>query len=587
MLVELEIRDLALIERSNLEFGPGLNVVSGETGAGKSLLVDALGLLLGSRAKASLVRRGAERARVEGRFVLPLDGYGEVVAGWLREHLPEALEERDQDDELELVLARTVGADGKSRAHVNHRPATQGLLRDLAALLVEVHGQHDHQALFEPSEQLRLLDTFADLDAKRAEYQQRRNRWIERAERLASLDTGENERLQRLDMLRFQIGELAEVRPVSGEDDGLRSERAILRHAAELGHELGAVVGELSDGEAPALDVVRRAERALERWSARIVDLNEPATALREASALLEDAVRTLAGFLDGLEHDPARLEEVEARLTLLERLARKHGVEVGALAERRAALEAEADALVADTEGREQLEAEVAELERAAADAARKLTDGRTKALKKLGKAIEAGLADLGLERARFGSRLVPHGELAPSPSARTTAAAELERRRRVLGPTGAEDVEFLLAANPGEDVGPLRHVASGGEAARILLALRGALAVKRSTPTLVFDEVDAGVGGRLGPKVASHLAALGRHHQVLCVTHLPAIAAHAARHLYVAKAVVDGRTRTEVSLLEGDERVREIAAMIAGASEAASARAEAERLLASARAR
>jgi DNA repair protein RecN (Recombination protein N) len=581
MLTELAIRDLALIERADLEFGPGLNVVSGETGAGKSLLVDALGLLLGSRAKASLVRRGAERARVEGRFVLPLDGYGEVVARWLREHLPEALEERSDVDELELVLARTVGADGKSRAHVNHRPATQGLLRDLAALLVEVHGQHDNQALFEPAEQLRLLDTFAGLEPKLAEYQERRARWIQRAERLASLDTGESERLHRLDLLRFQIGELAEARPVQGEDEGLRSERAILRHAAELGHELGAVVGELSEGDTPALDAVRRAERVLERWAARIGELAEPAAALREASALLEDAARSLTGFLDGLEHDPARLEEVEARLTLLERLAKKHGVEVGALAERRASLEAEAESITSDAEGREQLEAEVAELERATAEAARKLADARGKALKKLAQAVEAGLADLGLERAKFSSQLVSHGALAPPPSARTSAAAELERRRRVLGPTGTEDVQFLLAANPGEAAGPLRHVASGGEAARILLALRGALAVKRSTPTLVFDEVDAGVGGRLGPKVASHLEQLGRHHQVLCVTHLPAIAARAAAHLCVAKEVVDGRTRTSVTALAGEARVTEIAAMIAGGADAATARAEAVRLL------
>ncbi|MEZ6018388.1 MAG: DNA repair protein RecN [Planctomycetota bacterium] len=582
MLIELAIRDLALIERADLEFGPGLNVVSGETGAGKSLLVDALGLLLGSRARAALVRRGAERARVEGRFVLPLDGYGEVVARWLREHLPEALDEREDEHELELVLARTVGADGKSRAHVNHRPATQGLLRDLAALLVEVHGQHDNQALFEPAEQLRLLDTFAGLEPKLGEYVERRRRWLERAERLVSLDTGETERLQRLDLLRFQVGELSEARPVPGEDDGLRSERAILRHAAELGHELGAVVGDLSEGDTPALDAVRRAERVLERWAERIGDLAEPAAALREASALLEDAARALTGFLDGLEHDPVRLEEVEARLTLLERLARKHGVDVGALAARREALEAEVQGLSADTEGREQLEAEVARLERAAAEAAQKLGEARAKALKKLAKAVESGLADLGLERAKFSSKLVSHGALAPAPNAPLGAVAELERRRRVLGPTGAEDVEFLLAANPGEEAGPLRHVASGGEAARILLALRGALAVKRSTPTLVFDEVDAGVGGRLGPKVASHLEALGEHHQVLCVTHLPAIAARAARHLCVAKEVSEGRTRTSVRLLAGEARVAEIADMIAGGADAATARAEAVRLLA-----
>jgi DNA repair protein RecN (Recombination protein N) len=567
MLVELAIRDLALIERADLEFGPGLNVVSGETGAGKSLLVDALGLLLGSRARAALVRRGAERARVEGRFVLPLDGYGEVVERWLGEHLPEALEERDGEDELELVLTRTVGADGKSRAHVNHRPATQTLLRELAALLVEVHGQHDQQALFEPAEQLRLLDTYAGLGTKLATYRDRRARWLERAERLASLATGETERLHRLDLLRFQI-----------EGEALRSERMRLRHAAELGQELGGVVAELSEGDSPALDAVRRAERVLDRWAARISELAEPAAALREATAQLEDAARTLSGFLDGVEHDPVRLDEVEARLTLLERLAKKHGVELDGLADRRATLEAEAESIDSDAQGRDALEAEVRTLEDTTREAARKLAAARAKALDKLARAVEAGLADLGLERARFGSRLVPHGDLAERPD----AAEDLDRRRRLLGPNGTEEVEFLLAANPGEEVGPLHRVASGGEAARILLALRGALAVKRSTPTLVFDEIDSGVGGRLGPKVATHLEALGGHHQVLCVTHLPAIAARAARHLYVAKEVAEGRTRTKVVALEGEARVTEIADMIAGGGESATARAEAERLLA-----
>ena len=217
MLVELLLQDLALFERAGLDFGTGLNAVTGETGAGKSLLVDALELLLGSRAKAGMVRKGAERARVEGRFVLPLDDYGELVARWLEEHLPEALEERDDDGELELILTRTIGRDGRSRAHVNHRPVTQKLLRGLAGQLVEIHGQNEHQQLFEPAEQLRLVDAFGELGDHLAGYRERRARWLELAARLEDLEAGESERLQRLDLVRFQAAELAEADPSAAE----------------------------------------------------------------------------------------------------------------------------------------------------------------------------------------------------------------------------------------------------------------------------------------------------------------------------------------------------------------------------------
>ena len=574
MLVELAIRDLALIERAELAFGPGLNVITGETGAGKSLLIGALELLYGRRGRSGIVRQGASQARVEGRFLLPLDDYGARVAGWLREHLGQVLEDLEEEaggSDLELILTRTVGRDGRGRAHVNHRPVTQRILRELAAQLVEVHGQHDHQKLFDCGEQRQLLDTFGGLEDALAGYRERRGRWLELAGELEEFAEGEAERLQRLDLVRLQAAELAAAAPDSGEHDALLGERQLLRHAAELGGRLGALLQELSEGEGAALDAVRRAERELEEWEERVAELAPPAASLREACAHLEEAVSALLSFVDGVEADPARLEVVEDRLGELERLARKYHTDVAGLAERHAALDAELEGLEGDGRDRGALEEATAKALRSVEQAAGRLGKARKRSAAKLSRAVAEGLGDLGLEHAGF--------EVALPPAGSDEEGLDAERRR--LGVEGAETVEFLLAANRGEAVQPLRQVASGGEAARILLALRGALAVRQSTPTLVFDEIDAGVGGRLGPRVGRHLGALGRHHQVLCVTHLPAIAAAASAHLRVTKEVAGGRTRTSVAQLEGEERVGEIADMIAGGKGQATARAEAQRLL------
>jgi len=561
VLVELQIADLALIERAELAFGPGLNVITGETGAGKSLLIDALELLLGQRGRAGLVRKGTQQARVEGRFLLARDGYGEVVEGWLREHLPQTLDDANEGD-LELILTRTVGRDGRSRAHVNHRPVTQRVLRELTARLVEIHGQNDHQKLFDLEEQRRLLDTFGGLGETLAGYRERRARWSELRERLAGFDHGEAERLQRLDLLRFQAVELEEAAPPDpAEYEALLDERARLRHAGELGGRLGGLVQALVHQDDAALDVVRRADRDLEEWEGRIAELAGPAASMREAAAHLEEACGELVSFVDAVEDDPARLEELEARLGELDRLARKHHVEVAGLACRRDEVRGELEQLDGTEQGREALADEVARAREAATQSAARLTRARRRLRTKLQAAVVEGLADLGLSAATFD--------------------VELRPIEGGLGPRGAETVEFRLAANPGEEAGPLREVASGGEAARILLALRGALATHQSTPTLVFDEVDAGVGGRLGPRVGAHLAALAGHHQIFCVTHLPAIAAGADRHLRVAKEVEGGRTRTQVALLEGTGREGEIADMIAGGADQATALAEARRLL------
>ena len=572
MLVELAIRNLALIESATLSFGGGLNVITGETGAGKSLSIDALELLLGQRARAGMVRKGADRASVEGRFLVADGGYGKVVSAWLTENLPDALEE-GEGDELELILGRTLSRDGRTRAHVNHRPVTQRILRELTRQLVEIHGQNDHQKLFESGEQLRLLDTFGSLEDALAGYRERRERWLELSRRLESFEVGEAQRLERLDLLRFQHAELEEVSPSETERDDLQAEREVLRNAAELGARIGGLVQELSESESPVLDVLRRAERELDEWKERVPALVAPASAVREATAQLEDAVSRLVSFVDGIEANPARLEEVEERLSDLERLERKHRTDALGLVARGKEIQAEIEALESESQDRDQLTDETRVARSALAESARRLGRSRRGLRTRLRKAVEKGLAELGLAQARF--------EVSIAEREGGSVDGEFGQDRSRFGPSGADDVEFLLAANPGEERAPLRRVASGGEAARIMLALRGALAVRQSTPTLVFDEVDAGVGGRLGPKVGAHLEALASHHQILCVTHLPPIAAKALRHIRVHKEVTGGRTRTLALELADEARVDEIADMISGGAAHETARAEARRLL------
>lgn len=586
MLSELVIENLALFERAELALGPGLNVVTGETGAGKSLLIDALELLLGERPRASLVRKGAHEARVEGRFTLsPAVVAAPLVHSFFAEHLPTIVEEWNGiagDDERELILCRALGESGKARAWVNHRPVTQRLLKDLAGLLVEIHGQNEHQRLLDTIEQTRLLDAFGGCDPVLDRYRAARARWLGAAGEYVAFETAARERRERADLLRFQARELSAAKVTAGEHTELAAERDRLRYANDLAREIGGTLAEVAGEEGGAIDVVRRAERALEHWRGKVPELGPHADELREALAHLDEAAQGLEHFLARVEASPARLEQVENRLYEIETLEKKYRTDAAGLAERARSIQAELSAL--DTE-----DAELGRLAAARTSAhadvvacAADLTKKRRACVAKLEKAVHASLAELGLEQAQFKVRLELRPKVEPaSQNADLNKAATFAEERR-LGPDGADAIEFLLAANPGEGLAALRQVASGGETARIMLALRTALAVRQTIPTLVFDEVDSGVGGRLGPKVGEHLRALSERHQVLCVTHLPAIAALAESHFKVSKRVTGGRTLTSVALLDRAARVDEVADMIAGGASHATARAEAARLLA-----
>jgi DNA repair protein RecN (Recombination protein N) len=568
MLTELVIRDLALIESADVELAAGLNAVTGETGAGKSLFVGSLELLRGETPRggaASWLRRGAEKATVEGRFSVSDAAARERVTGALQEELPELAEEiLGAEEGLELVLGRTLGKDGRTRAHVNHRPVALRSLARLAGLVIEIHGQNDHQRLLEPLEQARLFDAFAGLATPLETYRAARARWRSACEALEDVTRRGDERRERLELLRFQCRELEEARLVPGEPAALTEERELLRGASELRVQLGGVQQAFFEDDDALLGRLQTAVQLIERWSERIPRLSAALEALRGAEVHLSDGGRELGAVLDGVEDDPVRLERVEERLDELETLARKYRTDEDGLGEVLTAVRAELAAFEESALSEEELAARVVAAEAELVAAAKELAKRRRAAAPRLEKAIRTSLDGLGLASARFEVAL----------SARPAGP---ER----FGPLGAEDLEFLLAANPGEACLPLRRAASGGEAARIMLALRTVLSAGDGGRTLVFDEIDSGVGGRLGPEVGAALAGLARRHQVLCVTHLPAIAALADRHLAIVKEVEKGRTRTAVAVLEGEARVSEVADMIAGGADEKTARAEARRLL------
>jgi DNA repair protein RecN (Recombination protein N) len=581
MLIELSIRDLALFESAELELEEGLNVITGETGAGKSLALSALELLLGQRPRTKMVRAGRESARVEGRFLFEVDRAPKRLLDLLREVAPSTLDDLSSEGQLELVLGRTLGQDGRTKAYLNGRPVTQRFLRDLAVLLVEIHGQNDHQRLLEPAEQRHLLDAFGRHENKLERYRAARRDWVEAGQVSLGWARDEGTRRDRLELMRYQVRELTEAELSVEEIADLRRERERLRHAEELLSQLGGTLEGLSDGEGAALDVLRQGETLLERWEAKVEELEPAASDLREATAHLELCAAGLRRFLHGVEYSPARLAEVEERLAEVERLERKYRCDLPELVERLPRLVEELEASEAQSADLESCMARWGETREALEREAVKLTQARKRLRSKLSRAVLESLADLGLEHARFEISVEARKSAQLESPNVDPDLAGFEADQRRFGAEGADEIEFLLAANPGEGPAPLRKVASGGEAARIMLALRGALAAEQTIPTLVFDEVDAGVGGRLAPKVGQHLRRLGEHYQIICITHLPAVAAQAHLHLEVEKQVRGDRTSTGVRRLAGEDRVVVIADMIAGGGGQETARAEAERLL------
>jgi len=556
MLRELRIRNFAVVENLTVPFAPGFNVLTGETGAGKSILVDAILLLRGARAQTDVIRADAETAMVEAVFEVS-DG---AVATLDEAGLP--LEDG------EVVIRRELSRSGRHRAFVNDAAVTVGLLERLGDALVQVHGQHEHQRLLEPTRQLDVLDRFADAEPLRERFAALFAKHAEARAELERRRGAARDRAQRQDLLRFQVSELDAARVRVGEDDELRTERRRLQHAERFAAGLQEVASLLHADAASATARLARAGRVLSDLGRLDPAFAAPAETLDAARAHVEDTLAAVRGLRDTIVFEPGRLEGIDERLDALTRLKRKYGDSEEALLRFRADAAAELDRLERHEELLAEDERRLAELEPEMVSAARALGAARREAAAKLGPRVQRELRQLGMDRAAF-------------------EVATIDLAAGDWGLRGAERVEFRFTANPDEPNRPLARIASGGELARTMLALQVVLSGDDDAPTMVFDEVDAGIGGRAASVVGDKLAALGGSRQVLCVTHLAPIAALADQHVRVAKSVRGGRTRATTAVIAGDERAAEIARMLGGDASGAAALDHARALLRARRAR
>jgi DNA repair protein RecN (Recombination protein N) len=559
MLSELRISNVAIIDDLQLTFAPGMNVLTGETGAGKSIIMRAIGLLCGDRAATDLIRSDAEEAEIEGRFDLADTG-------------TDFLQDSSVPVADELLMRRVITRSGKGRAYVNGRLATAAVLSQLGSRLLHVYGQHEHALLLKPESHLELLDLFAQLDAPRAQMAEAYVAFRAAADRLAALTAGGDAARQRLELLRFQVKELRDVQLERGEEARLQQEREVQRHAEKLTHICRQSEEALYSADDAIAGGLARVAAQLQEASRIDPSFAESATLLRQATAQVEEVGVQLQRAADRIRHDPERLEEIEERLAQLARLKRKYGCEAEAMLDRLAEMEEEL-ARIEDA-GSDIAGARLEALARAgrAWDVAKELSRARQAAAAKLEKRMADELRALGMKGAIFRAVFTVAASDGPQPGAHHKDLADAATAG--LSPAGADVVQFYLSANPGEEPKPLARIASGGELSRIMLGLKALTAGVGEVATLIFDEVDAGIGGAVAEAVGKRLHTLGHERQVLCITHLPQIAAQADHHFAVEKRVTKGRTVTTARALTDDDRVRELARMLGGNAGAESER-------------
>ena len=561
MLLQLTVQNLVLIEKATFEPGPGFNVLTGETGAGKSMLVDALTLVLGGRSRPDMVRGGAREAEVEALF--EIEGGSRVAA---------KLDAAGVPFDGELVVRRVVQAEGRSRAFLNGRLCTATQLLELAPDLCDIASQHESVSLTDPATHLEYLDAFGKLTDERAHLAEQVDALAAVAREVVDTRAQARGRAEREDFLAFQLREIEELDPRANEEAELEQERARLRHAERLGSVTRRAAERLYEGEGAICDELGRRAAEVEGVAAVDAALSPFAQGLENARAELADVARALGRYAEVVESNPERLAEVDDRLFRLKKLLRKHGGTAADLVAHKDVLAKELSALASAQDRVTELEAERERILADVAEAARGLSRKRRDAADRLADAIGRELAQLGMGRARVVVEVEP-----------TTAAVDdalvLDGSR--ITRSGIDRVEFMIAPNKGEDPRPLRRIASGGELSRALLALKRVLAEKGPAGLYVFDEVDAGVGGAIAEVIGRSIADVARHRQVLCITHLPQIASLCDAHFVVGKAEARGRTVTSVRRLREEERVEEIARMIGGVKVGEAARRAAEEML------
>jgi DNA repair protein RecN (Recombination protein N) len=550
MLQFLNISNIALIDDMQVEFESGLNLLTGETGSGKSIIVDALGLLIGGRFSSDLIKTGAERGSIEGLFsVTP------------NPDLEQLLENAGFGATNELIIRRELSATGRNKIFINNQLATQSLLRDLRPYLVDIHGQGDQQTLFNPETHLEILDAFAGNVALRAEVAEAYQRWTGLRRELDSLRHDEAEKFQLVDTLKFQIAELERAQLSPGEDEKLEEERRRLANVEKLTTLCQSSYSRIYEDDDAAVARVRHTLKDVEELAEYESSFRDYLEGLETARAVLEDLSFSLRDFADRLEFSPARLAEIEDRLAELSRLKRKYGGSIAASLEHLARSEDRLRQIETSDERERELNVAVATARERYLELARKLHKERVKAAKKFELAVEKGIGEVAIDNARFQVQVNDSVEAA--------------------GLKGIDHTEFYFSANVGEEVKPLARVASGGEASRLMLVLKTVANGSQFPRTIVFDEIDTGIGGRVSEAVGIKLKKLSQTNQVLCVTHQPQIARFADSHLVVQKEALKGRTQVSVGRLDKAGRVEELARMLTGAEITDSARKHAKELL------
>lgn len=557
MLLEIHIENFAIIPNLDLKFDEGLIIFTGETGAGKSIILDALELLIGGKSDPTNVRSGAEHANLRAVFHIPATG---------REQIHSLLQREDLlDDPNYLEVERDIRLEGRSSARVNGHSVSQAILREIGAHFVDIHGQSEHLSLLDVRQHLGLLDRFSDIREPLKEYSDRYKILVEIRRELAGLRRSEQEIAQRTDLLTYQINEIESAKLIGDEEEvALRGERQRLANAEGLAAEVNDALA-LLEGNSPETPAINDLSGRLLTLMNNLVKLDPNRDDLRSAaengSTILADLTRELSKYQDQIEFNPKRLEAVEERLELIQSLKRKYGGDIPAIQDYLAKAKSELDGITHAEERIRELDAQQQTLVSELSTINRVLSERRRVAADALSGAIERELADLRMSGARFSVGFSVN---------ESEDGIKLEDGRCVaFDETGSDRVEFLVAPNPGEGLKSLVRIASGGETSRLMLALKNVLARADSIPTLVFDEIDQGIGGRVGMVVGQKLWNLARRHQVFCVTHLPQLAAFGDQHLKVLKSIDGGRTITSVEKLSGDQRRQELALMLGGISQ------------------
>jgi DNA repair protein RecN (Recombination protein N) len=575
MLRELHISNLAVIADARIELHPGLNCFTGATGAGKSLVIGAIEILLGLRSPAEMLRPGVDEGRVSGVFdVRDKETLRRVGAA------------ADMDlaaDAGEVLITRRLYASGRTSVSINGNPITLAMLKLVAEHLVDVHGQHDHQFLLKPANQLEVLDQFAGAEALRGEYGEVWTRFQDGRRRIDELSANRTLHQQQLELYRFQAQEIDAVEIKPGEYEELTGRESVLRNIEKLKKDATSIHAALYESDGSVLERLRMMVGVVGELAGLDPSLANVLKSFKDSTIGLEETAFDLNRYLDHLDHDPAELAELQERLNALNRILHKYGGTSADTLAYREEIARKIEGLEKQTDDLSALQKEIEPLEKKLRQLGEKLSAIRQAAAKKLSPLIVKSLGELGMEKAVF---TVEFASGSPT-EARTqisNSKSEISNLRSLL-PSGLDQIEFTAQTNPGQLAQPLRKIASGGELSRIMLALKGILARTDRVSVLVFDEIDANVGCRLGSIIGSKLRELSRHHQVLCITHLPQIASFAERHLTVRKAVKDKQTQTTVRVMEGDERIEELAEMIGGQRITDTTRAQARELLDSAR--